>query len=217
MARKTGSKNCPRPTTPIRISRTMIVCGMGKGKYPPAKPGALGFEPLKAACRPLTLAPVPHSETHATKEYLTRSGPRKAQRPFSHANRKKRTRLSRLVLPSEQIQPRSPATVGNVKLLLPPRQSRGNSQDISPFIGWPTTHDLSALTPVFKYARQAKQAPSRPACADSLGGRASPGFGAPAPTAFLASALGLLRITAIAAPSAPNSASRTSTSPTAAR
>ena len=23
-------------------------------KYPPAKPGALGFEPLKAACRPLT-------------------------------------------------------------------------------------------------------------------------------------------------------------------
>src|SRR5271157_1969734 len=71
MARKTGSKNCPRPTTPIRISRTMIVCGMGKGKYPPAKPGALGFEPLKAACRPLTLAPVPHSETHATKEYLT--------------------------------------------------------------------------------------------------------------------------------------------------
>src|SRR5271157_77846 len=40
-------------------------------KYPPAKPGALGFEPLKAACRPLTLAPVPHSETHATKEYLT--------------------------------------------------------------------------------------------------------------------------------------------------
>src|SRR5271166_3127562 len=60
-------------------------------KYPPAKPGALGFEPLKAACRPLTLAPVPHSETHATKEYLTRQGPRKAQRPFSHANRKKRT------------------------------------------------------------------------------------------------------------------------------
>ena len=54
-----------------------------RSKYPPAKPGALGFEPLKAAWTAAYAAPVPHSESHAAKECLTCEGPRKAQRPFS--------------------------------------------------------------------------------------------------------------------------------------
>jgi hypothetical protein len=99
-------------------------------KYPPAKPGALGFEPLKAACRPLTrprfliLKLTLRINTWHVKVPVKRN----ALSPTPTERRGQSCRVS-FFLPSKSSRVHT-ATVGNVKLLLPPRQSRGNSQDI---------------------------------------------------------------------------------------
>ena len=63
-----------------KASHTIQSWGTG-GKYPPAKPGALGLEPLKAAWGPLT-RPGPSFQSPAAKEYLACRGPGNAQHPF---------------------------------------------------------------------------------------------------------------------------------------
>ena len=111
-----------------------------RGKYPPAKPGALGCEPLKAAARSLTRP----RKTTGDNEVLTCRGPLlnlpahfpcyklwefvtflEAQRPHAAS--------PGAILCEKAHHCEFPAnTAVTVKLLLPPRQSRGVSQRTSP-------------------------------------------------------------------------------------
>ena len=64
-----GAPNDDMVTSLLDIAVRAPEAGMAsaESKYPPAKPGALGFEPLKAAWRAAYAAPVPHSESHLRK------------------------------------------------------------------------------------------------------------------------------------------------------
>jgi hypothetical protein len=96
--------------------RTAPACG-GRvtDLLPLESPSISGLEPLKAAWR---------GSFTRSRFYLT--GPRKAPRPFSHASRRRRTRRLRLVLPCEQIQPRSHGYCRKCQTAtVLPRQSRG--------------------------------------------------------------------------------------------
>jgi hypothetical protein len=106
-------------------------------KYPPAKPGALECEPLKAAAgslarpRKTVRAAASWVPTHRlrtattgsapiTTPEITSADPSEAVQPYMQLPRRARPSGANRVSAHE-------TTAGNVKLLLPPRQSRGIS------------------------------------------------------------------------------------------
>ena len=109
-----------RPT-----SRPWVPTESSYGKYPPAKPGALGLEPLEAAGRSINerlclpeyppICPAISENSSGTDAF--ERGPRNSLRAG---------RRAKVHLRNQRFQRRR-HTPGNVKLLLPPRQSRGTS------------------------------------------------------------------------------------------
>jgi hypothetical protein len=101
------------------------------GKYPPAEPGALRSEPLKAAIRygetvhitevPIVLARGPWPRNCWKSDTTRRPATCASALMLVHH----RTLTMNMMLRQRHVQPGT--TTANVKLLLPPRQSRGTS------------------------------------------------------------------------------------------
>jgi endonuclease/exonuclease/phosphatase family metal-dependent hydrolase len=111
-------------------------------KYPPAEPGALGLEPLKAACRcRFSSALLPTARNASPKQSAQISLPRPLITPTTYIRTSSWCGLKFLARPSmgnsllcgwrlmirSLVDGPADSTAGYVKLLLPPRQSRRNS------------------------------------------------------------------------------------------
>jgi hypothetical protein len=103
-----------------------------ESKYPPAKPGALRSEPLKAAGRGRSCAPVAVDRSRPSPPIFSFLGgdclARKANTLVCASLKSPLVPCSSHLVHALRQQG---TTAGNVKRLLPPRQSRGNSQVIS--------------------------------------------------------------------------------------
>jgi hypothetical protein len=109
-----------------------------RSKYPPAKPGALDQEPLKAAivASHVVLDILVHRKFTGWEQLVSVPSPLARSQNAHYSPRPSCARVASISLStraSDQTA-HNPAqarrTPGNVKLLLPPRQSRGNSHYI---------------------------------------------------------------------------------------
>jgi len=114
----------PFPAAAHRTPRRVPPRRVPPSKYPPAKPGALGLEPLKAAGRARNVSPGslrPFGQAPGQSLILHR-----ASMCGANLQAWSSWSLPSCAWPLPGDPPRL-GTSGNVKLLLPPRQSRGNS------------------------------------------------------------------------------------------